>query len=529
MDMAGLHALGLEFSTQSAKALVLEIESGEVTQTVHVDYDASFPAYRTRGGVLPSDEPDVRHTSPAMLLDALDVLFARLAARGAPLSQIAALKIDAQQHCTVYTDATLTERLRTLAPHISLSRQLNPAFTRVTVPIWEDRSTANEAERLESALAPAGGMLALTGNRAELRFPAAQILKWATNSPFDYDRTEHIMVLSAFLSSVVTGEVAPVDTGDGWGTNLNHLDSAQPGWNRDVLAVLDAELGSEGVCTDMESKLGRMLPYDTSAGSVASYFVDRYGLSSECAVLTGTGDNPATLLGTGGRIVISLGSSYTVNGVLDKIQPDPHSEYNLFGYIPGQAMGLSVVTNGAKVHDEFMKRYVRKQDWDEYRTLAGGRLVSAEERLLLPYVQSESVPRAPRGILRDGFSAADASSNVRALHISQALSLRLHSDHLSVPESICIVGGASKNRLLCAMITDAFGVPTYAIEYGQYAAPLGCAVSAAREIEECTYAEAADRYVKSAPGSQLDPDRAFTAVYQVLLARYADLERSATR
>lgn len=88
--------------------------------------------------------------------------------------------------------------------------------------------------------------------------------------------------------------------------------------------------------------------YDSEAGTINPYFAEKYGINPDALILTGTGDNPATLMDCGGNIVVSLGSSYTVNGVMDKIVPSAYGEYNLFGYTKGRAMALSVITNGGK-------------------------------------------------------------------------------------------------------------------------------------------------------------------------------------
>jgi xylulokinase len=96
--------------------------------------------------------------------------------------------------------------------------QVAPAFTRGSAPIWEDRSTEEQVRLLEDRLSHKGGLRALTGNRGELRFPAPQILKWGQEDPAAYDKTAHVLVLSAFVTSLLAGRIAPVDTGDGWGT-----------------------------------------------------------------------------------------------------------------------------------------------------------------------------------------------------------------------------------------------------------------------------------------------------------------------
>lgn len=534
--------LGIEFSTQSAKSVVLDTVGAEVRHTDQFSYDEEFPRYGTRGGVLPSDDPARRHTSPLMMVEALDRVFERLLTSPVDLETIAAIKIDGQQHCSVYTRGSYMDRLDRLrtpdpaVPGTPLRRHFEDVFSRKSAPIWEDRTTESQAAELTEALAAKGGTAALTGNRAELRFPAAQILQWAAEDPRSYDETDHILVLSAFLTSILAGTLAPVDTGDGWGTNLNSLDLASPGWDPGVLAVVNDLLARRGVQTTLTEKLGLMDHYDAPVGPIARYFSTKYGVHPEAMVLAGTGDNPATLLGCGGRVVMSLGSSYTVNGVMAEVEPSRRGEYNVFGYADGSAMALSVITNGGKLHDEFRERYAAAS-WEEFSRLAAGtdgapeatfRPVSPNEPIMLPYRHAESVPLAPAGIVREGLDEGDPSANVRALLLSQALSLRLHSSHLEKGREIAVVGGGSRNAVFRRMITDLFGVRTYRIRNADSAAPFGCAVSAARWAEGLSYKQAAERYVQREPGSEVDPDTSRRAAYDSLLERYERLERAHT-
>ena len=151
---------------------------------------------------------------------------------------------------------------------------------------------------------------------------------------------------------------------------------------------MDKYLEKAGINSPLSSRLGEIDHYDADAGVINNYFIKKYGLSPDTAILTGTGDNPATLLGCGGKIVVSLGSSYTVNGVMEKITPSENEEYNVFGYTRGKAMALSVITNGAKVHDHFLQEYLIKSedkspdstDWEEYIKIAGSPDLSPEEK-----------------------------------------------------------------------------------------------------------------------------------------------------
>ena len=513
--------------------VVLDVDIKKVVYTDIFDYDSTFPEYNTTGGVLDLGNKELQHTSPFMMIEALDYAAAALKKSGINAGNIRAVKVDGMQHCSVYASDMFASALARLDARSTLSDQLKHTITRRTSPIWEDRSPAAEAGWLTEALRPAGGIEALTANRAELRFPASQVLKWAVESPDEYRTTRHIMLLSAFMTSILAGGLAPVDTGDGWGTNLNSIDIANPSWSGIVLDAIGRYLQKNGINDPIHPKIGSITHYDKVIGRISPYFVNKFGWSHEAVVLAGTGDNPATLMGCGGKAVVSLGTSFTVNGVMKAVAPSASGEYNVFGYTPGTAMALSVFTNGAKVHDHFLRRYLKSSptagisvaDWNKYAMLSGDAIIKDDEPLMLPYLFDESVPLRKKGIVRDGFDEANAAVNIRALHIAQALSLKLHSGHLQNVRSLCIVGGGAKNLLLKQLVADCFDAAVYTINNAAFAAPLGCAISGARHLLGITYDEAAGLFVDRDESSLLQPIDENRTVISRLLERYAELEK----
>ena len=526
------YSLGIEFSTQSVKLVALDLNTGSISFSDSFNYDQVFPEYKTEGGVLPSDSPEIRHTSPFMLIEAIDLAFKRLSEKDIDISLIKAVKCDGMQHCTVYVNSSFGKTISSLDPGRNLLKQISPCISRTASPIWEDRSTVKEAKYLTDSLKIEGGILNITGNRAELRFPASQILKWAKENSKEYENTSNIFILSAFITSILSGKISAVDTGDGWGANLNSLDIDNPGWSDKVISVMDRYLEKIGINSSISTKIGDMGHYDSLAGYINPYFSKKYGIAADTAILTGTGDNPATLLGCGGNIVVSLGSSYTVNGVMKKIVPSENEEYNVFGYTKGTAMALSVITNGGKVQDHFLKKYILKSenrspdgsDWQKYLNMAGDIRLSIDEKLLLPYLLDESVPLRKKGIIRGDFPEKYAGVNIRALILSQALSLRLHSNHLGNVKDLCVVGGGTGNIIMMQWIADAFGAKTYTIENPTVAAPLGCAISAAVKRLNISYEEAAKRFVRKDPSSLRKPIAENAKIMQGLVKRYHELE-----
>ncbi len=273
--MSSSYSLGIEFSTQSVKLVVLDLDNTDIAFSDSFNYDQAFPEYKTEGGVLPSPDEEIRYTSPFMLIEAVDLAFKRLSESGIDISLIKAIKCDGMQHCTVYADSSFGKTISSLDPDQDLLKQIGSCISRPASPIWEDRSTAKEAEYLTEALKGEGGILNITGNRAELRFPAPQILKWASENRNEYENTSNIFILSAFVTSILSGKISAVDTGDGWGANLNNLDINNPGWSSRVISVMDKYLAKAGSNSPLSSRLGEIDHYDADAGFINNYFIKK--------------------------------------------------------------------------------------------------------------------------------------------------------------------------------------------------------------------------------------------------------------
>lgn len=176
-----------------------------------------------------------------------------------------------------------------------LSPQLKEAYSRETIPNWQDSSTTPECRALEAAL---GGPVALaqaTGSKAHERFTGAQIMRFRRLYPEAYEATDRISLVSSAITTLLCldGEVKGIDESDACGMNMWSMETADRGWNKKVLAAIAGEGGVE----ELSRKLGNVeTDGGRVVGKIGKWFVERYGFSPECCVFPGTGDNPATFL-----------------------------------------------------------------------------------------------------------------------------------------------------------------------------------------------------------------------------------------
>jgi len=259
--------LGLDSSTQSLSAIVIEVDAG-VRRVVFEDslaFDRDFPEYGTHHGVLPSPEPSVAVSSPVLWAAALEAMMARLAA-AVDVARIAAISGSAQQHGSVYLNATATAALGSLDPARSLAEQVGPMLSRPVSPIWMDSSTSAECRAIAAAVGGDATLARHTGSRAFERFTGPQIRKFATHEPEAYERTDRVHLVSSFLASLLAGRHAPIDPGDGSGMNLMDLESAT-WWDAATTATAPG----------LRAKLPTLAPASSIVGPLAPYWQVKHG------------------------------------------------------------------------------------------------------------------------------------------------------------------------------------------------------------------------------------------------------------
>src|SRR5829696_5941133 len=184
--------LGLDSSTQSLTAIVIDSNSKAVVFESSLVFDEALPHYGTRHGVLPRAQPDVATSSPVMWTEALDVMFGRIAASGLDLTRIAAICGSAQQHGSVYLNRRATAAIGALDPARPLAGQIAPLLSRQESPIWMDSSTSAECREISDAVGGSDPLSQHTGSRAFERFTGPQIRKFFKTDPAAYEETGRI-------------------------------------------------------------------------------------------------------------------------------------------------------------------------------------------------------------------------------------------------------------------------------------------------------------------------------------------------
>src|SRR5688572_8133732 len=502
--------LGLDSSTQSLSAIVIDTSEGRVVVDESVNFGSALPSYDSPQGVLPSADPGVRHSDPLMWVEALDLILARVKASGFDWSKVAGISGAGQQHGSVYLKEPLRDAGRWRTKD-SLVDQVRPLLSYRTSPMWMDSSTSEECREIAAAAGGRERVLKLSGSIPIERFTGPQIRKIWKTDPEAYRQTAEIHLVSSFMASLLTGTSAPIDLGDAAGMNL--LDLATGRWNAALL---------EATAPGLAAKLQAPAASHSRVGGIAPYFVERYGFRSGTPVFAFTGDNPSSLVGMGatspGTRLLSLGTSDTVFAAMDGPRTDPNGYGHVFGNPAGGFMSLICFTNGSLAREAVAKRF--GLDWAQFTAAIRDTPPGNGDNVLLPYFTAETTPRLAPGVELFGserFVAwQEPAQAVRAVVEAQALSMRRFSEWIGhPPKQLVLTGGASRNAGIQRIVADVFQCPVRTLRVGN-ASALGGALRAAQAAGGGTWKELFATFVALDPDVNVSPNPGARSAYEQL-------------
>ncbi|NBM20659.1 xylulokinase [Streptomyces sp. GC420] len=335
--------VGVDSSTQSTKALVVDAGTGEVVASGQAPHTVS-------GG--PGRESD-----PGQWWEALG---RALADCGPLVRQAAAISVGGQQHGLVTLDAE--------------GRPVRPAL------LWNDVRSAPQAERLVEEL---GGPKVWADRFGSVPGASFTVTKWAwltEHEPEAADAVAAVRLPHDYLTERLTGE-GTTDRGDASGT----------GWWSGVTEAYDEEI------LDRVGLSPAQLPRVVRPGEVAGTVREHPGLPlpKGALVAPGTGDNAAAALGLGlrpGEPVLSLGTSGTVYAVSAHRPADPTGTVAGFADARGDWLPLACTLNCTLAIDRIAALF--GLDREAVEALRSGAPGGAP--VVLPFLDGERTPNLPR-------------------------------------------------------------------------------------------------------------------------------------
>jgi xylulokinase len=493
--------LGLDSSTQSLSAMIIDTSTGRVVLDHSINFGKALPHYRSPSGFLEHEDPQVKHADPLMWVEALDLLLGTLKAAGTDFSRVEGISGAGQQHGSVYLNQRLSD-----VPAWDTARdlvdQVRPLLSRKSSPIWMDSSTSSQCREIAAAVGGDARVVTLSGSRAIERFTGPQIRAFYQREPQAYAATREVHLVSSFMASLLIGQSASIDHGDGAGMNL--LELATGTWSAELVTA---------TAPGLAEKLPSAVPSRSQVGEIAEYFVRRYGFKRGTPVIAFTGDNPSSLVGMGatepGTAVVSMGTSDTVFAAMRNPHTDPRGFGHVFGNPAGGFMCLICFANGSLAREKVAEK--TGLSWPAFeRAILEETQPGNQGNLMLPFFIPEMTPKVltPKVELfgSERFVAwQEPAALARAIVEAQALSMQRHSDWIGEqPKVIRVTGGASQNRGIRQVLADVFGAEIRALSVGNSSA-LGGALRAAEAVGKIPFASLYEAFAATDATSNVSP------------------------
>lgn len=511
--------MGIDSSTQGIKAVIVDSEKMEIIATEAVNFANELgEKYDSPEAVIKNPDPLVKHSNPLMWLEGLEILMERLQKKSLPLENIRAISGCGQQHGSVYLNSKFEKIISSLDSKKKLHEQIAPALSRSSSPIWMDSSTSEQCKILSDKIG-IDKVRQITGSAPIERFTGPQIMKFFQTEPQKYHDTCIIHLVSSFMASVLSGKSAPIDYGDGAGMNMMNIQTLK--WDDNIAKIIAPEI---------LNKIPPLSKTTAILGNINPFFT-KYGFSPNTKIVVWTGDNPASLVGTGAAAgsvaVISLGTSDTFFCAMEKPHTDPNGCGHVFGNPAGGFMSLICFKNGSLAREKIKNEC--NVTWEYFGNDAFGNTKpgGGTNNILLPRFVPEITPlRLKNKLTLSGSEEFKSGKNkdlyIRAIVESQMLAIKIHSEWVGQNfKTIRITGGGSKNPGICQTAADVFSATVETIAIPDSAA-LGAAMTAAVADGSAGFSELAAIFAK--PVNTIKPRLEYKEIYAEMLEKYKLLE-----
>lgn len=501
--------LGLDSSTQSLSALVIDTDQKKVVYENGVNFGSDLPQYNSPNGFIENEDHLIRHADPMMWVEAMDLLFSKMKADGFDFSQIDCISGSGQQHGSVYLNKDFIQSSNWNNGD-NLKDSLAPMLSRKTSPIWMDSSTSTECEEIAEAVGGNEVVCKKSGSIAIERFTGPQIRKFYKDDPEAYHNTAVIHLVSSFMASLLAGKSVQIDLGDGAGMNLLNLETAS--W--------DSEL-ADATAPGILDKLPDPVPSNTVAGTVSQYFVKKYGFKNDCKINVWSGDNPNSLVGLGGSepgtVIISLGTSDTFMAAFDKPVTDPNGFGHVFCNPAGGFMCLICFKNGSLAREKVKEEF--NLEWKQFDVASFAATPPGNNgNMMVPFYFPETTPLVLEPRIEfsgedDFVNRLNSAKAVRALVESQISNMKINSSWTNINlKKIKVTGGASKGNEICQIIANIFQAPVERFSVAN-SAGLGAAMRAANADTAISLFQLAEDFTASSDNTVFEPDSSLEQLY----------------
>ncbi|MHC5559357.1 xylulokinase [Kocuria sp. U4B] len=421
--MARTTVLGIDSSTQSTKALLVDAETGEVL------------------GARRAPHPEGTEVDPRAWLAALDD------AAGPFLEEVSAVAVGGQQHGMVALDE-----------HDDVVRD---------ALLWNDTRSADQAEALVEEMGGPAACAEELGSVLVASMTSTKLRWMAEHEPGNAARTHRVLLPHDYLSWHLNEDRSSFFTDRGDASGTGYWSPRTGDWCPDLARrALGHDVALPGLAPRPDAVMGR-----TVHGA---------------ALAAGTGDNMAAALGVAlgpGDVSLSIGTSGVAAMVSETRAADPTGLVTGFADATGRYLPMATTLNAARVL-EFGAR-VLGVDHDELSRLALAGEPGAHGVSLLPYLDGERTPNRPRArATLHGMSTRTTREDVARACVEGLLCsladgmAALERATGATVERVVLIGGGARSEAVRRLAPAVLGRPVLVPAPGEYVA-LGAARQAA--------------------------------------------------
>lgn len=479
-----MYYIGVDLGTSAVKLLLME-GNGKICNIVSNEYPLSFP------------KPGWSEQKPEDWWDAVVDGIKKLV-DGFDASQVAGISFGGQMHGLVILDEN--------------DNVIRPAI------LWNDGRTTKEVDYLNNEIGKEK-LSEYTANIAFAGFTAPKILWVKANEPENFARIAKIMLPKDYIAYKMTG-VHSCDYSDASGMLL--LDVKNKCWSKEMMEICDVK----------EEQLPKLFESYEVTGNLTEEVATALGLTTDCKVAAGAGDNAAAAVGTGtvgdGGCNISLGTSGTIFISSKDFGVDRFNALHSFDHADGNFHLMGCMLSAASCNKWWMDDIIGTKDYGKEQEPITDDKLGANNVFYLPYLMGERSPHNnPEaramfiGMSMDTTRADMTQAVLEGVAFAMRDCYEIAKDlGINITETkIC--GGGAKSPLWRKIMANVLNINVNIIESEEGPGLGGAMLAAVACGEYASVQEAADKIVKVVGTEK--PDPALAARYDERYAKFKEI------
>ena len=479
-----MYYIGVDLGTSAVKLLLME-GNGKICNIVSNEYPLSFP------------QPGWSEQKPEDWWDAVVDGIKKLV-DGFDASEVAGISFGGQMHGLVILDEN--------------DNVIRPAI------LWNDGRTTKQVDYLNNEIGKEK-LSEYTANIAFAGFTAPKILWVKENEPENFAKIAKIMLPKDYIAYKMTG-VHSCDYSDASGMLL--LDVKNKCWSKEMMEICDVK----------EEQLPKLFESYEVTGSLTKEAAAALGLTTNCKIAAGAGDNAAAAVGTGtvgdGGCNISLGTSGTIFISSKEFGVDRFNALHSFDHADGNFHLMGCMLSAASCNKWWMDEIIGTKDYGKEQEPITDDKLGENNVYYLPYLMGERSPHNNPdaralfiGMSMDTTRADMTQAVLEGVAFAMRDCYEIAKDlGINITETkIC--GGGAKSPLWRKIMANVLNINVNIIESEEGPGLGGAMLAAVACGEYASVQEAADKIVKVIGTEK--PDPALAAKYAKKYPKFKEI------